>query len=51
MNKEEYVVTCSKCGSSNVKYEYDKTTYAINSKETKTPVKCNSCKYQTEEIK
>lgn len=51
MNKDGYIVTCSKCGGSKMKYDYDKTTYNTNSKETKTPVKCNECGYEAEETK
>ena len=51
MNNEGYSVICSKCGSTNIKYDYQNTT--INSKDNRssTPVKCLDCNYETVETK
>lgn len=51
MNKEGYSVNCSKCGSTDVKYDYDKTTFNEQTKQTNTPARCNGCGYETEETK
>lgn len=49
MNKEGYAVTCSKCGSYEIKYEYEKTTVNAKTNETKTPVICLECGHKTYE--
>lgn len=49
MNKEGYAVTCSKCNSTNVEYNYRKTMVNIKDNKTSTPVKCLDCNYETVE--
>lgn len=47
MDKTEWAVVCSKCDSTNIEYNYRKTT--INSKNNKirTAVDCLDCGYET----
>lgn len=50
MNKEGYAVTCSKCNSTNIEYNYCKTMVSIKGNKTSTPVKCRNCNYTTTEV-
>lgn len=49
MNKKGYAVTCSKCESSNIKYDYLSTTINVKENKASTPVKCLDCGYETTE--
>ncbi|MGN8845700.1 hypothetical protein ACTNDN_23145 [Niallia sp. HCP3S3_B10] len=49
MNKKGYVVTCSKCESSNIKYDHLNSFINVNDNKTSTPVKCLDCGYETTE--
>ncbi len=51
MNKKGYIITCSKCESSNVKYDYLNTIMQIKDSKAITPVKCLDCGYETIETK
>lgn len=47
MNKKGYAVTCCKCDSINIKYDYRKTTLNIRDNKASTPIKCLDCGYET----
>lgn len=51
MNKKGYAVTCSKCESRNIKYDYLNTTMNVKNNKISTPIKCLDCDYETIETK
>ncbi len=51
MNKKGYLVTCSKCSSTNIEHDYQNTTINSIDNKTSTPVKCLDCGYETVEEK
>lgn len=51
MNNEGYFVTCSKCKSYKIKYDYEMAVFNVKTGKSETPVKCLNCGFETKEVK